>query len=425
MRYVALHHSRIRIVSDSLFTHPNFTVLPLPKEVTASPKELMEEWVYQNEFYKKNSFRPLKELKIAIVSNFRQKCGIATYLENLLPSLAPHCKDFKLFVEHNDSPTGSFYQVGNFILRDDQVIPCWKRGESMMNLAQQIKGYQPDIVLVNHEHGIFPRGDHWISLMTQLSEFRVIVIEHSVFKHRDKTIVEAAMPEIIVHLSSGKEWLEEKGITNPIHVIPHGCYDLCEKPKLWNYYKTPHTMLTTGFGHPYKGFEILIDSVKILKETYSDVFLTILFSEDKKNSGYHDSYYFSLIDKISELKLEENVGIIRGFQTEEVLESFYLTNQVAAFCYQSSPGHEVSGSSGMSRFALKFPIPVITSTIPHFEDLPTLKASTAVEMAAMVSTLFASEEAKAKQIKIQQTFVKENSWAKIAELYKKVIENEA
>jgi glycosyltransferase involved in cell wall biosynthesis len=254
--------------------------------------------------------------------------------------------------------------------------------------------------------------------MSQLSTARVIVTLHSVFHHRDKTIVEAAIPEIVVHLQGAKKVLkEEKGVPGEVTVIPHGCYECVSKEKLWNFYKSPFTFLQFGFGFRYKGWQESIRACAILKKKFPNVFFTGIFSESQFNQHEHQIYFDELNVLIDELDLKDNVAIIRGFQSDESLDSYIRTNQVTVFPYVSSVEHEVFGASGAARLAMSKYVPVITSEVNHFADLPTIKANTAEEIADKLELMFTNAAAKKEQVETQLKFVEENSWEKICEKY--------
>jgi len=234
------------------------------------------------------------------------KCGISTYSENLLPHIVKEFKHFKLFIEENDSPTHDVFQVGEYTLDKDQVSTCWKRGESLKKLVDEIKKYNPDVILIQHEFGLWHNARYWLSFMNQISEFKTFVTMHSVFYHKDKTICEAAMPNIIVHLDGAKKVLkEDKGVPGNVFVIPHG-FNKATKEKLWNFYKSDKTFMQFGFGFRYKGWENCIKATAILKEKYKDVFFTGLFSESPFNKLDHELYYNDLMALISSLGLKEN-----------------------------------------------------------------------------------------------------------------------
>lgn len=426
-RFIGVRHNRICVVSDNIFNIDGLEVIEVPPELShMTDVQLITSCAFKNgKIISKYSKKPTNNLKLALVGNWKMRCGIATYSESLWPKVASHMGDFKLFIEKNEISTGDIHQFGDEVLSDSQIISCWKRGESLKELVKALKDYDPDIIWIQHEFGLWPNASYWLAMMSQLSNYRVIVTMHSVFHHRDKTIVEAAMPEIVTHLEGGRKLLkEEKGISSEVYVIPHGC-DEFNKERLWNFYKSDKTFMQFGFGFRYKGWENSIKATSILKEKYPDVFFTGLFSESPYAKTDHDIYYNELSDLIDRLNLQENVAILRGYQSDAVLDSFLRTNQATLFPYVSHPEHEVFGASGASRMAMSKGLPVITSSVNHFSDLPTIKADTPQEIAIALEKMFINPEAKQKQIQIQIDYLSENTWEKIGLKYVDLFENES
>jgi glycosyltransferase involved in cell wall biosynthesis len=427
MRYAGIKNNRVCYITDYLDEKSDAKVMEVPEEFASlSAKELISNCrIFNDKMVCNVPNKPANKLKVAFVSNFCMPCGISTYFENLGPEIAKGVKDFKLFIEENDNLTGDIHKFGDFNLQDEQVISCWKRGQSLQKLVNEIKQYNPDIVLINHEFGIWPNARYWLSMLTQLSDFRIIVVMHSVFpNHNDKIVYEGSMPEIIVHLEGAKNnLLNEKLLNSRVHLIPHGCYSITNQSKLWDNYKTPYTFIQQGFGFKYKNFEDTIKATAILKEKYPSVFFTGLFSEAPQNKDGHQLYYNELMDLVESLGVQDNVGIIRGFQSDQVLDSYLRSNQVAVFPYLTIEGHKVFGSSGASRLAMSAGIPVISSTIPHFIDLPTIKADGPEQIANELDKLFSDSGLKAKQIEKQNQFILDNSWANVAAQYLKVFES--
>jgi hypothetical protein len=62
-------------------------------------------------------------------------------------------------------------------------------------------------------------------------------------------------------------------------------------------------------------------------------------------------------------------------------------------------------------------VPVITSSIHHFEDLPTIKADSPADIASALERLFESKAARQEQVKRQNDFVVANDWNATAERY--------
>lgn len=423
-RFVGVKHNRICVVSDNLFNNDGLEIVEIPPELShVSSADIISNCVIRNNKIKcRHAKKSADKLKIALVGNWKMRCGIATYSEHLWPEVTKHVENFKLFIEENEISTGDIHQLGNQILDDSQVTVCWKRGQSLSKLVRELKTYDPDIIWFQHEFGLWPNASYWLAMMNQLSEYRIIVTMHSVFHHRDKTIVEAAMPEIVVHLPGAVEVLKkEKGISAPVYVIPHGCYTY-NNERLWNFYKSDHTFMQFGFGFRYKGWENAIKATACLKEKYPDVFFTGLFSESPYAKMDHQIYYNELMRLVDQLELTENVAIIRGYQSDAAIDSFLRTNQATLFPYVSHPEHEVFGASGAARMAMSKGLPVITSSVNHFSDLPTIKADSAEEIATALEKIFTEPGAKEKQVQLQTTYLNENTWEKVGQRYIDIFE---
>ena len=423
-RYVGIKQNRICIVSDSPFNNEGLEIVEIPPELAdISASDLITNCkVTDGKIKCKNIKKPAKRIKLALVGNWKMRCGIATYSEHLWPEVVKHVDEFKLFIEKNEIWTGDIHQVGDQTISDDQVVVCWKRGESLQQLVKELKAYDPDVIWIQHEFGLWPNASYWLAMMNQLSDYRVIVTMHSVFHHRDKTIVEAAMPEIVTHLEGGKQVLkEEKGVSADVYVIPHGCYTY-DNERLWNFYKSEKTFMQFGFGFRYKGWENSIKATAILKQKYPDVFFTGLFSESPYNKCEHQMYYNELMNLVERLDLTENVAIIRGYQSDAALDSYLRTNQATLFPYVSHPDHEVFGASGAARMAMSKGLAVVTSSVNHFSDLPTIKADTPEEIATALDRLFTEPGAKEKQVEAQVSYLNDNTWEKIGERYAKLFE---
>lgn len=423
-RFIGVKNNRIYVVSDKSFTNDDLQVLEIPSELSGvSASDLITKCKVKDGVIKCKGFKkPASQMKIALVGNWKMRCGIATYSENLWGEVVKHVGDFKLFIEQHDLPTGDVHQIGTQIVPDDKVSACWKRGGSLKDLVKELKEYDPDIIWFQHEFGLWPNAAHWLSMMTQLSDYRVIVTMHSVFHHRDKTIVEAAMPEIVVHLEGAKTLLqEEKGISSKISVIPHGCHPF-DNERLWNFYKSNKTFMQFGFGFRYKGWENAIRATAILAQKYPDVFFTGLFSESPYAKVDHQIYYNELTRLIDQLGIRSNVAILRGYQSDAALDSFLRTNQATIFPYVSHPEHEVFGASGAARMAMSKGLPVVTSSVNHFSDLPTVKADTPEQLAEALERLFTVPGAKEAQVQQQISYLNENTWEKCALRYIQLFE---
>lgn len=424
MRYVGIRNNKICLVSETPLQSQSLEIIEVPAELAhLSNSDLLSKCqIKSGKLTCKLACKPAKQLKVAVISNWKQKCGISTYAEKLLPEIIKHVGDFKLFIEEADEPTGDFYSIGNQVVSKDKVSVCWKRGQPTQKLVAAIKEYDPDVVWINHEWGLWHHAGHWLALMSQLSNYRIITTMHSVFFHQDKTICEAAMPEIIVHLDGAKHAMETiKGISGSIYVIPHGCEPYDGK-RLWNMYRSEHTIIQVGFLHSYKGWDEALRVVSHLKPKYPDIFFTGLCSESSQGKIEQQLYFNELLKLIDRLDIKDNVSLLKGFQSDQVWDSFFRTNRVALFPYSSHPEHEVFGASGSARVAMSKGLPVVSSTIHHFEDIPSIKATGIEKMADEIDKLFSNSNAYQEQIKKQTDYLNQHTWEKMASRYIEVFE---
>jgi glycosyltransferase involved in cell wall biosynthesis len=172
-----------------------------------------------------------------------------------------------------------------------------------------------------------------------------------------------------------------------------------------------------GFGFNYKGWGNSIKATAILKQEMPDVFFTGLFSESPFNKVGHRTYYDELMQLVEQLGVQDNVAIIRGYQSDDALDSYMRTNRAVIFPYVSSPEHEVFGASGAARLAMSKGVPVVTTSVNHFSDLPTIKANTPEEMAQALKRMFQNDLAWKEQVDRQLAYVAEHTWEKVALLY--------
>lgn len=411
--YLGHRNKRIVTVSDREFSSESLQVLKVPDSIKTSKDDLIHNYeVWNGELVRRGEPKDPKRLKVAFVGVYNIKCGISTYAEALFPAIGKRVGDYRIFVEHGDS-----------VVRDDKTIACWKRGEPLTDLIEAIDAFEPDIVLVQHEYGIFPVARHWLSFMSSMQRYKTIVTLHSVYRHKDKTICEAAIPNIVVHTGIGRDVLvNEKKVPGKVTVVPHFCIPCVDDSKYWNLYHSKHTIVQFGFGFRYKGWEQSIEVVSRLKDEFPDIFFTGLFSESEYSRHLHDQYFYELYDLIKTKKVTQHIAIIRGYQSDETLDAYLRTNQVAIFPYIENGEHTVFGCSGAARFTMRTGIPVIVSSVPLFDDLEGVcpRPQNVDELCDDVRKLFKDQNAVAKQKARQKEFLIRNSLENVAESYVKL-----
>lgn len=400
--YIGYKGKQITFVSDTQGEGYGCQVLKWDAPEGLSATDIIQDYeVWRGKVVEKSEPKPIQQLRIAFVGVWKIQCGISTYAEELFPRMGAQVKDWKIFAEHSDTA-----------VIEEGVERCWTRGEPLTELIANINAFDPDVVYIEHEFGIFPNARHWLSFMAQMQKYKVFVKQHSIFYHKDKLICESAVPNIIVHSNIGKRVLEEKGVSSNISVIKHGCFPCENEKRHWNMYHSEHTLVQFGFGFEYKGWEVALEAVSILKEKFPKIFFTGLFSESKFNKLFHTNYYNRLAALIKELDIDEHVALIRGYQTDEALDAYLRTNQVAIFPYVLNGEHTVYGATGAARLAMAAGTPTITSFVPQFDDIDGVcpRPKDGIELAQEIERFFLSKEVRDEQIKRQNQFLIDNSW---------------
>lgn len=365
-----------------------------------------------------NKKKQIKDLRVAFVCNWGDDCGIATYSKYLVDAIFPKVKEIKIFAEF----------IKNERLDESYVERCWNRGKSTIELLEKITAYNPDLVIVQHEFGIFPKATYFLQFLQGLDKFPYVFTLHSVYEHLDKAVCTSAIKNIIVHTEEGKQILRKTGNNNNVWVIPHGCITIPEEERkeLWNIFHTPYAIMQFGFGFNYKGVDTVLDALKLLKsnhgEKYKDVFYCYLCSENPHSANVHNNYVHFLNDKITENGLKDNVAIIRKYQSEQTINQYLRTAKLALFPYRSSPDNVVYGASGATRIAMANGTPCIVGKNHQFDDLNDVlpRAATAEELAIEIDKIFSDEKYKNTIIQKSLSYCENNKWENIADLYLKL-----
>lgn len=353
------------------------------------------------------------KLRLAVLCNWGQECGISTYTGYLIKSLRPHFSEVKIFSEEGGNEPGVEY--------------CWKRGSSMHTAIQKLMEWKPDFVMIQHEFGLFPKATYLLQMLQMLDSVPYLVVLHSTYEHLDKSICTAAMKNILVHTDEAKGVLRRLGNTSKIDVIPHGCVTFTaeERKENWNIFQTPHVIMQFGFGFQYKGVDRAIDAVSILKERnpekYKDIFYVYLCSENPHNKNIHNEYLGSLTAKVEKMGLQDNVVIIKKYHSDQEINNYLRTAKLAIFPYLINPGNTVYGASGAIRIAMANGIPVLASESHLFDSLPVPRPSSSAELAEQIDRIFSDWKHRDSLVKRQDDYVLGNSWSKVAASYSKLM----
>jgi glycosyltransferase involved in cell wall biosynthesis len=366
--------------------------------------------------------KEIKDLKVAFICNWNDACGISTYTNYLVKAIIPKVKEVHVFSERTSEQISP---DENFVTR------CWERGYSMISALEKIFKWKPDLIIIQHEFGLFPKAGHFLQMLQAIEHIPYLLTLHSVYEHLDKSICTAAIKNIVVHTEQGKAILEQLGNKNNIFVVPHGCvkFKKEEKEELWNIFQTPYAIVQFGFGFFYKGVDIAIDAIHQLKSNdpkFKEIFYCYLCSDNNHTNIIHNNYYNFLYEKIKALGLTENIVIVRKFQTDKIINNYLRTAKLAVFPYRTDPKNVVYGASGAVRIAMANNCPVIVSKGHQFDDLEGVvpRIGDATELAKELDHIFSNHVYKNQIIDRMEKYIDENTWDISADrylsLYKKI-----
>src|SRR5262252_113006 len=360
--------------------------------------------------------KKVSDLRVAFICNWNDPCGISTYSKYLLTAIQPKVADVAVFSEIVPTPTSE----------DEQFVRrCWRRGESMVSAIKSVLSWKPDLVIVQHEFGIFPKATYFLQMLQMLEKVPYAVTVHSVYEHLDKSVCTSAIKNIVVHSDQGENILRKVGNNSKVFVIPHGCVEFDEKDRteLWNIFQTPYALMQFGFGFFYKGVDVVLDAVAHLKkeqpDKYQDIFYLYLCSDNSHANHIHAQYYNFLLKKIEELGLQDNAAIIRKFQTDQALNSYLRTAKIALFPYVINPHNTVYGASGALRVAMANGIPVIASNSHLFDDMEGVipRPTNYIKLAKEIDKVFSSHVHREAMLGRINNYIAQNTWGICADRY--------
>ncbi|CAM1368205.1 glycosyltransferase [Tenacibaculum xiamenense] len=266
------------------------------------------------------------------------------------------------------------------------IVECWKFNSYniLFSVSKAIKKYKPDNVLFNLQFMKF--GDKKIPAALGLLLPKVIkmrgtpntVLIHNILEAVDlesagftKNPILKVIYNIIgytltrfilsantvaVTIPRYKGILEKKYKAKNIEVIPHGTFEVAEKPDYKDSYERKKVMTFGKFG-TYKKVEILIEAVEQARKSTGEKIEIVIAGTDNPNTiGYLESIR----------KKYKHVPDITftGYVPEEDVERIFVESTVVVFPYTST-----TGSSGVLHQAGSYGKAVI---LPNIGDLKTL-----------------------------------------------------
>jgi glycosyltransferase involved in cell wall biosynthesis len=313
--------------------------------------------------------------RIALIGNSPPRlCGIATFTRDVYQAIHAAFPEIKLDLYAMTDPGGS-YAYG-------PEVTCAINQEDLSDYraaAQRINDSRADVVLVQHEYGIFggSAGALLLRLLDRV-DAPVVVTLHTVLEQPNadqRAVIEALArraSKLIVMAEKGRELLVRvHGISwNQIAVVPHGVPD---RP-----FVDPETMhdrfgfggrrvlLTFGLLSPNKGIETMIRALPAIVAAHPETLYVVLGATHPHLVAREgEAYRESLKALAEELGVAHAVRFIDGFLDQEALLDYLQ----AADIYVTPYLNETQITSGTLSYSVALGKPVVSTPYWHAAEL--------------------------------------------------------
>ena len=305
--------------------------------------------------------------KIAWVSTWNTRCGIAAYSEQLVQAMPDDIKIFAAKTSQKNGADGA------------NVMRCWEAGliDPLEDLSRAIDGEGIDCVVVQFNYGLFNVEMFGRLLDTQLDQGRMVVVmmhstldpthvmpEQRLIKIRDTL---ARCHRILVHAPADMNRLKALGLVNQVALFPHGVPNFADiaviKPNMPKNRSAIPKIASYGFFLPHKGLLELIEAVDLFVSSGYGLHLMMV------NAAYPVPESAALIatarSMIQKRGLERHIELVTDFLTDEESVSLLQAADLLVFPYQATG----ESSSAAVRHGLALAKPILVTPLSIFDDV--------------------------------------------------------
>jgi len=313
--------------------------------------------------------------RIALIGNSPPRlCGIATFTRDVYQALRSAFTGIDIDLYAMTDPGGS-YAYG-------PEVTCAIAQEDLNDYraaAQRINDSRADVVLVQHEYGIFggSAGAMLLRLLDRV-DAPVVVTLHTVLEQPNadqRAVIEALArraSKLIVMAEKGRELLVRvHGIPwNQIAVVPHGVPDRpFVKPETVQErfgFGGRRVLLTFGLLSPNKGIETMIRALPAIVAAHPESLYVVLGATHPHLVAREgEAYRESLKALAEELGVAQSVKFIDGFLDQEALLDYLQ----AADIYVTPYLNETQITSGTLSYTVALGKPVVSTPYWHAAEL--------------------------------------------------------
>lgn len=313
-----------------------------------------------------------KRVKVAMLSTYPpRECGIANFTADLLRELKkiPGLEPAVIAVSDDAQQYG------------EDVIFAFpqERRESYKEVALRLNQSGVDVLVVQHEYGIFG-GDCGEYLLDLLNNLRIPVVSvlHTVLlapEKKQKRILQelcAKSVKVVTMANNAKELLKKVYKVNPakVEVIHHGVPRLLlpsrEELKRKDGLDQRTIVSTFGLLSPGKGLEYGIEAIGQVAKKHSNILYLILGQTHpvvKRRFG--EAYRHKLEEIVRERKLEDHVRFVNKYLTREEIIRYLKMSDI----YMTPYLGKEQAVSGTLAYAVGYGRVVVSTPYPYAQEM--------------------------------------------------------
>ncbi len=313
--------------------------------------------------------------RIALIGNSPPRlCGLATFTRDVRAAMVASFPEVALDLYAMNDPDGSYdYGPEVCCAIDQDDLPSYRLA------AQRINDSKADVVLVQHEYGIFggPAGGYLLRLLDRVTA-PVVVTLHTVLEHPDadqRDVLDALSrraAKLVVMAEKGREILERVHGIAPgrIAVVPHGVPDRPLVPtaamKGRFGFSGHQVLLTFGLLSPNKGIETMIRALPAIVARHPRALYVVLGATHphlKAREG--ERYREGLKALAEELGVGGAVCFIDGFLAQDELLDYLQASDLYVIPYLT----ETQITSGTLAYAVALGKPIVSTPFWHAQEM--------------------------------------------------------
>ncbi|MBI5058225.1 glycosyltransferase [candidate division KSB1 bacterium] len=379
-RFMARWRSKLKQDDLQYFAADGFAAAEMltahGKPVIAQPTTTMETPVPEQTITAPTS------LRIALLTTYRQTCGLAMYAESLVAALR----------KAGISPTVLAERATDIHGGDESgVVRCWTRDkDGYRELYEILRRERFDVLHINHG-GMFS-ADSWLTpLMIEVRKFGTRIV--TTFHATDSTVTEMGERQrlsdrcIVHHPQNELQLVALGGAPDRTDWIPMAIpelkvADIFESKLALGIDPAIQIVSTVGFLDPHKGIVELIEAFADVRKAHPNSRLMILGRPHPHNPA-GPAYESQCKARAEELGLGAAVRFADTYLTDEQRDNFLRASDVVVLNYQS---RRYEASAALVT-ALSCGRPVVTSDSPAL-DTPfavSLRTTESFPLAAAIS----------------------------------------